>query len=148
MKKAITAVAVLALSGTLAFAATEGQQGFGGHGHGHHRHGMFGKKLAEKLGLSDAQKAQIKDIKKATREANAAFFDQARATRKEFWEAKKAGDTAKMDSLKPTLDSQRAQMKDIRKAEMAKITSVLTPDQQAKLDAMKAEWKAKRGNKE
>ena len=39
-------------------------------------------------------------------------------------------------------------MKDIRKAEMAKITSVLTPDQQAKLDAMKAEWKAKRDNKE
>ena len=143
MKKAITAVAVLALSGTLAFAATEGQQGFGGHGR-HHRHGMFGKKMAEKLGLSDAQKAQIKDIKKATREANAAFFEQARATHKEFWEAKKAGDQAKIDSLKPTLESQRAQMKDIRKAEMAKITSVLTPDQQAKLDAMKAEWKAKR----
>ena len=147
MKKTIIAIAVLALSGTLAFAATEGEQGFGGHGH-HHRHGMFGKKLAEKLGLSDAQKAQIKDIKKSTHEANAAFFEQARATRKEFWTAKKAGDQAKMDSLKPTLDSQRAEMKDIRKAEMAKVLSVLTPDQQAKLEALKAEWKAKRGNKE
>ena len=145
MKKTITAIAVLALSGTLAFAATEGQEGFGGHGH-HHRHGMFGKQLAEKLGLSDAQKAQIKDIKKSTREANAAFFEQARATRKDFWAAKKAGDQAKMDSLKPTLDSQRAQMKDIRKAEMARVLSVLTPDQQAKLDALKAEWKAKRGH--
>src|SRR3954451_12620040 len=149
MKKAITAVAVLALSGTLAFAATEGHEGFGGHGHGrHHRHGMFGKKMAEKLGLNDAQKAQIKDIKKSTREANAAFFEQSRATRKEFWEAKKAGDQAKMDSLKPALESQRAQMQDIRKAEQAKVLSVLTPDQQAKLDAMKAEWKAKRGNRQ
>src|ERR1041385_7911591 len=148
MKKTITAIAVLALSGTLAFAATEGHEGFGGHGHrGHHR-GMFGAKMAAKLGLSDAQKAQIKDIKKATREANAAFFDQARATRKEFWEAKKAGDTAKMDSLKPTLDSPRAQMKQIRQAEQAKVLSVLTPDQQAKLDAMKAEGKAKRGNRQ
>ena len=140
MKKTITAIAVLALSGTLAFAATEGQQGFGGH----HRHGMFSEKLAAKLNLTDAQKAQIKDIKKSTHEANAAFFEQARATQKEFWTAKKANDTAKMDALKPTMESQRAQMKAIRKAEMSQITSVLTPDQQAQLQQLRAEHKSHR----
>ena len=146
MKKTITAIAVLALSGTLAFAATEGQE-WGGHHHGRH-HQMFGKRMAEKLGLSDAQKAQIKDIKKSSREANAAFFEQARATHKEFFEAKKANDTAKMDALKPTLQSQRAQMKEIRKAEMAKITSILTPDQQAKLQQFRAERKARHADKQ
>jgi len=142
MKKTITAVAaVLTLAGTMAFAdGVKGEHGFGGH---HHRHGMFGEKLAAKLNLTDAQKAQIKDIKKSTREANAAFFEQARATRKEFWTAKKANDTAKMDALKPTLESQRAQMKTIRQTEMSQITSVLTPDQQAQLQQLRAERKAR-----
>jgi len=145
MKKTITAaVAVLALAGTMAFAA-EGD--FGGHGR-HHRHGMFGAKMAAKLNLTDAQKAQIKDIKKSTHEANAAFFEQARATRKEFFTAKKANDTAKMDALKPAMESQRAQMKEIRKAEMAKITSVLTPDQQAQLQQLRAEHKAHHNDKQ
>lgn len=141
MKKTIIAVAaVLTLAGTMAFAdGTKGEHGFGGH---HHRHGMFGEKLAAKLNLSDAQKAQIKDIKKSTHEANAAFFEQARATRKEFWTAKKANDTAKMDALKATVESQRAQMKEIRQAEMAKIMTILTPDQQTQLQQLRAEHKS------
>jgi Spy/CpxP family protein refolding chaperone len=142
MRKTITAVAVLALSGTLAFAfAATGEQGFGGHHHRHHGFN-FARKMGEKLNLSDAQKAQIKGIQKSTREANAAFFDQARATRKDFWAAKKANDTAKMDALKPAIESQRAQMKELRKAEMTKITSILTPDQQAQLQQMRAERKS------
>ena len=145
MKKTITAIAVFALSGTLAFAATEGHQRFGGH---HHRHGMFGAKMAEKLNLTDAQKAQIKDIRKSSHEANAAFFDEARNTRKEFFAAKKANDTAKMEPLKPALQTQRAQMKEIRKAEMAKITSILTPDQQATLQQLRAERKSRHSDKQ
>jgi len=148
MKKAITAVAVLALSGTLAFAATEGQEGFGGRHHGHGRHHQFGARFAEKLNLTDAQKAQIKDIRKASREANAAFFEQARATRKEFHEAKKANDTAKMESLKPTLQSQREQMKELRKNEMTKIVSILTPEQQSMLQQLRAERKSHRSEKQ
>lgn len=142
MKKTIIAVAaVLTLAGTMAFAdGAKGEHGFGGH----HRHGMFGEKLAAKLNLTDAQKAQIKDIKKSTHEANAAFFEQARATQKEFWTAKKANDTAKMDALRPTMESQRAQMKAIRKAEMSQLTSVLTPDQQAQLQQLRAEHKSHR----
>jgi periplasmic protein CpxP/Spy len=146
MRKAITAVAVLALSGTLAFAATEGHEGFGGHRHG--RHHQFGAKMAAKLNLTDAQKTQIKDIRKASREQNAAFFEQAHATRKDFFSAKKANDTAKMESLKPTLQSQRAQMKEIRKAEMSQIKSILTPDQQAMLEQLRAERKARHSDKQ
>jgi len=148
MRKAITAVAVLALSGTLAFAATEGHEGFGGKHHRHGRHHQFGARFAEKLNLTDAQKAQIKDIRKASRETNAAFFEQARATRKEFFAAKKANDTAKMESLKPTLQTQREQMKELRKNEMTKIVSILTPEQQSMLQQMRAERKSHRSEKQ
>ena len=136
MKKFTTAVAVTLLGAAIAFAAPhEGGKGFGGHG----RHGMFGKKLAQELGLTDAQKAQVKDIRKASREENKAFFQQAHATMKEFFEAKKAGDTAKVDSLKATVDGQRVQMRQIRAADEAKIATVLTADQNAQWQQLKAE---------
>src|ERR1043165_1914950 len=67
-KKWLTAAAVMALSTSIAFAAPhEGK--FGGHGHGR-RGQMFGKRMAEKLNLSDSQKQQIKDIRKASFDAN------------------------------------------------------------------------------
>jgi periplasmic protein CpxP/Spy len=143
MKKFTTAVAVTLLGAALAFAAPYG----GGKGFGHHRHGMFGKKLAQKLGLSDAQKAQIKDIRKATRQENKAFFEQAHDTMKELFQAKKAGDTAKVDALKPTLDAQRAQMKQIRAADEAKIATVLTAEQNAKWQQLKADRAARHQQK-
>ena len=140
MKKFTAAVAVTFLGAALAFAAPhEGGKGFGGHG----RHGMFGKKLAEELGLSDAQKGQIKDIMKASREQNKAFYQSARATMKEFFAAKKAGDTAKADSLKPTLEANRAQMKQLRAADQARIATVLTPDQNAKWQQLQADRAAR-----
>jgi periplasmic protein CpxP/Spy len=143
MKKFATAVgitlAVTLLGATLAFAAPHD----GGKGRGHGKHGAFGEKFAQKLGLTDDQKAQVKAIKKESREQNKAFFEQAHGTMKEFFAAKKANDTAKMDSLKPTVDAQRAQMKQIRSAEEAKIASVLTPDQNAKWQQLKAEREAR-----
>ena len=144
MKKLATAIAVTALGAAIAFAAPQQDGGKAwGHGHGHGRHGVFGQQLAEKLNLTDAQKAQVKDIVKASRQENQAFFQQARATMKEFFEAKKAGDTAKTDALKPTIDSQRAQMKAIRAGEETKIASVLTPEQNAQWQQLKAERAAR-----
>jgi protein CpxP len=140
MKKTKIAIAVvavvLALGATFAFA------------HGNGEHGRFGRhdmasRLAEKLNLTDAQKQQVADIKKGTRDENAAFFETARRTREEMRTAREANDTAKLDSLKATADSQRAQMKQIREAEMAKIVAILTPEQRTKFDALKAEREAR-----
>ena len=136
--KWITAAGVAVLSATMAFAAPHGDFGGG------HRHGRMEAKLAKKLNLSDAQKQQWKDIRKASREQNKAFFEQAKATRKDFRAAKEANDQAKMDSLKATMQSQRAQFKEIRQAEMQQFVSILTPDQKAQLDALKAKWDARR----
>lgn len=141
MKKFTTAVAVTILGATIAFAAPHGY----GRGEGHGKRGGFGEKFAQELGLTDAQKEQIKAIKRASREENKAFFEQARATREQFHAAKKANDTATMESLKATAESQRAQMKQIRDAEKAKIASVLTPDQNAKWQALRAQRQAERG---
>ena len=144
-KKWITGIAVLAVSASLAIAAPQEGKAWGGH-RGHHR-GFMSARLAQKLNLSDAQKAQIKDLNKQFRQDNKAFFEQVRATRQEARAAKKANDTAKLDALKPTIQSEKAQMKQLRAAQEAKVLSVLTPDQQAQLNQLKAQWQAKRAQK-
>jgi Spy/CpxP family protein refolding chaperone len=139
-KKWLTTAAVLALSSTLAFAAPHegGRHGRGGRG------GEFSERFAEKLNLTDAQKQQIKDIQSSFREQNKAFFESTRETRKQIREAKEAGDTARLESLKATAESQHAQMKQLREAQMQRVTSVLTPAQKSQWDALKAERQAKR----
>lgn len=146
MKKVMTTLAVFALGASLAVAAPQQNPSGkwqGGQHRGHHR-GMFGKKMAEKLNLSDAQKQQIKDINKSFRAQNQAFFAQMKQTRQEFRAAKQANDQAKLDALKPTIEAQRAQMKQLEQAKRQQFLSVLTPDQRAQFDAMKAQWQARR----
>jgi periplasmic protein CpxP/Spy len=145
--KWITAAAVLGLSATLAFAGT----GMGeGHGHGFEgkgRHHGFSK-LASKLNLTDAQKGQWKAIRKSSHEQNAAFFQQSRQTWQQFHAAKKAGDTAKADSLKATLQSQHAQMKQIRASEEGQFVKILTAEQSTQYQALKAERAARHAARE
>jgi periplasmic protein CpxP/Spy len=138
MKKTIAAVAVFALGASLAIAGENWKGGHEGH------RGGFSEKMATKLNLSDAQKAQIKDMEKTFRDQNKAFFESAKATREQFKAAKQANDTAKMDSLRPTMDSQKAQMKQLRDAQREKIRTILTPDQRAQFDAWKAQHDAQR----
>ena len=134
----MTAVAVLAIGTSLAFAApqieNQAEHAWGGHHHGQE----LGKRFAEKLNLTDAQKQQVKDIKTASHQQNEAFFKSFHQTMKDYRDAKKAGDTAKADSLKATFESQRTQMMQIKKAEREKVLNILTPDQRAQYDAMKA----------
>jgi Spy/CpxP family protein refolding chaperone len=130
MKKIATAVAVTLMGAALAFAMPhDGGKGFGGHD----------QQFAQELNLTDAQKAQIQTIRKESREQNKTFFEQSRNTMKDFYAAKQANDTAKMDALKPAVEAQRAQMKQIRAAEDAKIAAVLTAEQNAKWQQLKAQ---------
>src|SRR5947207_439235 len=131
MKKFITAVAVVAAMTTpVAFA--HGQFG------ARHERGM---KFAEKLGLTDAQKDQIKTIRQADREANKALFEQFRTKRQEYRSLKESGDP-NAESVKAELKSLGEQLKAARKATRDKIyNTVLTADQRAQVDAWRAEWK-------
>ena len=150
MKKMITAVAVVALSATMAFAVVDENgsgKAWGHRGHRGHK-GMMSMHLAKKLNLSDAQKEQWKAANKNFREQNKAFFEEARQTRRDFRAAKQAGDQAKMDALKATMQSQRAQFKQLREAQEAQFVTILTPDQKAQFDALKAERAARRAQRE
>lgn len=139
------AAAVLALSGTIAFAGPhEGGRG-GRHGRG--GRGMLGERLAAKLNLTDAQKQQIKDSQQSFRNENKAFFEAARDTRRQIREAKEAGDTARLESLKATAQSQHAQMKQLHDAQMQRIETFLTTEQRTQWQAMKAERAAKRAER-
>ena len=138
MKKTMTAVAVVALGASLAFAAPGDWKGHGGHD----RAGLS-EKMAQKLNLTDAQKAQVKSLRDQVRTDNAAFIQNFRQTMQDVRAAKQANDTVKLDALRPTVESQKAQMKILRQAQRDKIRNILTADQRAQLDALKAQHEAR-----
>lgn len=78
------------------------------------------------LNLTDAQKAQVKDI---------------------MAEQKVKRDALKADTTMSEKDKRKAQ-RDLREETMTKIRAILTPEQQAKLDAALAEQKANRAKKD
>jgi len=135
MKKTITAVAALALSASLAMA---------GHGHGKHHGNKQGdagwsEKFAQKLNLSEAQKQQVADLQKQFRAGNEPFLSSLRQTKTDYHAAREAGDTARAEALRATLDSQKAELKQRNKTQHERIVALLSPEQRAQLEAMKAE---------
>lgn len=134
MKKILATAAVFILSTTLAFA---------GHGHkgdGHRgKHGEWNGRMGEKLNLSEAQKQQIQTIQRSFREQNEPFFNAFRETKRQYKEARQAGDTTRAESLKAQLDSQKTQMRQLQENQRRQIVSILTPEQRTQLEAMKAE---------
>ena len=137
----ITAAA-LALTTTMAFAGPHGRGGK----HGRHG-GELGARFAEKLNLTDAQKEQIRAFTQSFRQDNQAFFEAHRDTMKQLREAKQAGDQARVDALKPTLQSQRAEMKQRRQVLKQQMVAILTPEQRAQYEALKAERQSRRGSR-
>jgi periplasmic protein CpxP/Spy len=137
MKRWMTAVALVMFGASLSVAVA--QQG------GPPPDGPRGPRRSflegpgKELSLTDTQKTEINGIEKATRDEHADFFATVRTTMEQFRAAKQANDTAKLEALKPTMDAQRTQMKQIRDDEMKKITVVLTAEQQAKLEKWRAE---------
>ncbi|MDQ6801225.1 MAG: Spy/CpxP family protein refolding chaperone [Acidobacteriota bacterium] len=145
MNKWLAAAAVMVVSASLAFAMPQEGKGWGGH-RGHRS--AMSEKFAQKLNLTDTQKQQVRDLDKQFRQDNKAFFESARQTRQEYKAAKESNDTAKLNSLKPAVESQKAQMKQLRDAQDAKILTILTPDQQTQFKALQTEraakWQSKR----
>jgi Spy/CpxP family protein refolding chaperone len=141
MRKFATAVAVTLLGASLALAAP--QEAGNGNGHGNRQMMTFSERYGATLNLTDPQKAAIDVIQKETREKHAAFFTEQHATMKAYWDAKQANDTAKMEALKPAMESQRTKMKEIRAAEDVRIAKILTADQNAQYLKIKADRAAR-----
>ena len=127
------------------------------------------EKMSTELGLSADQQAQIKSIfeshkpqfEQLREQMKSTFTEEQRAAMKEMRKNRKAGGErpskeerqAKFAQLGVSegqmqqMKSLREQMKAERESMKNEISAVLTPDQQTKLEEMKAKHKGKRGRR-
>ena len=132
-------VSVFALASILLAESAFGQfAGFGGGGGrgrgpgGKGRMGMRGAMVAEFLGLTEAQQADIKKIRTAARDQSKPVRKQLRDNRKALGQAVKTGETAKIDVLATEHGKLRGQLVAIGAKTRVDVKNVLTPEQQQK----------------
>ena len=147
-KIAIALVMAIGVAVPVAMAQTSDNGGGvkkerGFHGRGHGRHG--GRMMFRNLDLTDAQKAQMKEIRETSHQNLRPVMEQIRAKRQEIRQANQDGNvnealiTQKLTEIAPLeakLQAERARVHQ-------QMLSVLTPDQKAKLDQQRAELKSK-----
>ncbi|MGK2855959.1 MAG: Spy/CpxP family protein refolding chaperone [Thermoanaerobaculia bacterium] len=133
--RTMTAIAAVALAGTVALAGGPGRGGHHGNQGGQDRM----KRMAEQLQLSDAQIDAMKQMRQADRQRNKAHRDEAQAIAKQWVALKDKGDTKGAEKLHQQLTTMREEMRIRRLAESGKFKEVLTPEQQEKLEQLKAE---------
>ena len=127
---------------TVAGAALADQGGYGRRGRRLHR-AEARREGMQQLGLTDAQKQQIRDIRKAAFEQNKGLFESARAKRFELRQLREANDP-RAESVRTELLAMREQLRAANIATRERVRSILTPDQRARLDTMRAQRKAQR----
>lgn len=106
---------------------------------GHHARMAY---LARELNLTDAQKAQIKDIFQANKQTGLPLFEQMAANRKAMLEATANGnyDQAKIQALAVQRAQLMSQLIVQKQAIQHQIyTQVLTADQRAKAEQLRAQ---------
>jgi Spy/CpxP family protein refolding chaperone len=136
----VTAV-VFALGATLASAQDAP--------HRHGKMGGFGMRGLSRLDLTESQKADVKRIM----ESRKATFDSLHERMRSDWEALDAAaeaqspNTSAVGAAYLKVRSDREAFRAERKATMEQIRSVLTPEQQQKLDTMKQERKERFGSR-
>jgi len=111
--------------------------------HGPHG-GHFFEHMADELNLTEGQKAQLKANREADRTAGESRREEMRKLRKQLREAIESGaDQATLESLGAQLGKlEVAQMQQMQKVRQ-QFESILTEEQKAKLEQMKAERKAR-----
>jgi periplasmic protein CpxP/Spy len=121
-----------------------GKRGFGRH-HGR-RGGLLSGRMAERLNVTDAQKAQMKQIAESYRERMKPLREELRTKRQALRQAQQGntfnealaaqalGETA---GVKARLMGERFRMRQ-------EMLAVLTPEQKTQLDQMRQEFKTKR----
>lgn len=143
--KWVTIAAAMTLTASLAFAAPHQGGKAGRHGRG--TRATIGQRMADRLNLTDAQRNQIRTLQSSFREQNKAFFASSRTARKEFREAKRANDTAKLEQLEPAMEARRTQFRELRAAHRQQVLSVLTPEQRAQFESLKAQRAERRARR-
>ena len=149
---ALVAVAALAVPVALAQGGGKGE-GHGQWGHRGGERGEMGLMGFRQLNLTDAQKAQLKQIHENHKQAIAPLMQQIAAKRQEIRAASESGTvdeaaaTQKLTEIAPLEAKLMAEHAKIRQESLA----VLTPEQKTQLDTIraqaKARWAERRANK-
>lgn len=113
-----------------------------GHGFGRGHARIVTRAVAEKLNLTDEQKAQLKQLRQTSKQANGQLFADARAKRQEMRSLTSANDPRAADA-KAQLEALRPQLEAARQQEHTDFLNVLTPEQRSQLE----QWKAERQSK-
>jgi Spy/CpxP family protein refolding chaperone len=103
----------------------------------------FTQRYGQQLNLTDNQKKQIDEMDAAFQKHNAEFIESYQKTMAEFREARQANDTAKLDALRPKVDSARAEMTKLRGAHEEKIAATFSDEQKAQWTKIKEEREAR-----
>src|SRR5512140_1331093 len=130
MKRIIAAVAIAALSTSLAYAS-QADAAANRRDVRRAQQQLRMAKLSQRLGLTIEQKQQIKSINRSFRENNREFLQSFRANRTAMRQARRANDGKRIDELEPVVKEQRAHMRELRAARRARISEVLTPEQRS-----------------
>jgi Spy/CpxP family protein refolding chaperone len=128
--KFIRGIALAALAGGMLLAQTQGTQPGRQHGAGRRL-----DRMSTVLGLNDAQKTQAKSIFDAEHQAAKPLFQQMRTLHQSLRSAVTTGN-GNIDQLSGQLGTLTGQVAGIHAKSMAQFYAMLTPDQQAKAQAM------------
>jgi protein CpxP len=156
MQKVLGA-AIMAIAIAVPVAIAQSNDGGAKHARGGHfsERGMGGKggrggmMAFRKLGLTDAQKTQMKQIRQNHSQSIKPIFDQIRAKRQEIRQASQSGAfnealvTQKLTEIAPL----EAKLQGERASIHQEMLAVLTPDQKAKFDQARAQFAAKRAER-
>ena len=151
MKKIAVFVAVAAL---LTASAVFAQDKPAHEGHKAHHHGCMGKgggmgggmvKMLEKLNLTAQQKPQVAQILKDSMEKTKPLREQMKKAFQGMRDVmdKTPGDEAAVRQAAQAVAKAGEDLAVVRGQTKAKINAILTPEQKAKVDEMKANFKAK-----
>jgi Spy/CpxP family protein refolding chaperone len=143
MKKYIlTAVASVAMLCSAAIGFAQAGKAAG------HEHGMFGQRMAQQLGLTDAQQQQIKGILEAEKPKMQPLMQELKQERQQmntltesgnFDEAAVRSAASKQAQTETDLAVERARVK-------SQIFAVLTPDQRTKAQQLETQFEGRRGH--
>jgi periplasmic protein CpxP/Spy len=148
----LTLVMMFTLTGSVALAQSSNDQDLSGHKEGRHGHGRrhgagrHGRIFAQ-LGLSDTQKEQIKQIHQNHRDTLKPYFQELRARKQELHEIMKGSsfNEAAVTQKLNEMNSSKAKLMGERFKIHQETLAVLTPEQRAKMEQLREQFKAKRG---
>ncbi len=153
--KSVAAALVLAVAIAVPVVIAQSTDDGGGRKGRRDHAGQFGKRgggmgrLFSKLDLTDAQKAQIKQIHENSREELRPLKEQIRAKRQEIRQAQAGGtvDEALVRQKLTEIAPLEAKMMSERARIHQQTLSVLTPEQKTKLEQMREQFKSRRGER-